>query len=51
LVGPVLEEPVDERGVVLLLDLIEQPLAFPYRAANGDLAADRVEDTLVVPLD
>ena len=42
LVGAVLEELVDERGAVLLLDLIEQPLAFPYRAANGDLAPNRV---------
>ena len=47
LVGPVLEELVDERRMVLLLDLIQQPLAFPYRTADGDFAPDRVEDPML----
>ena len=47
LVGAVLEELVDERALSAARSG-RAAAGFPRRAADGDLAADHVEDTLVV---
>ncbi len=47
----VLQKVVHERPVVFLADLIEQPVAFPDRSADGHFASDNFEDALRIDAD
>jgi len=46
--GAILDEIVDEKAFVPVVELVQEPLAFPHWAADGRFAQDDLEDELPV---